>query len=152
MPRDMRWKQLMHILGEIDAAYHDASLKMGLADSAMQILYSVHMAVGELYPSEIARLCGMSRQTVSSALRALEKQGILYLEAGAGRSRPVRLTQAGEALCRERVAPIAAAEESIWNGWTEEDRSAYLRLSRQYLEDLRARVEALPNIQHGGKL
>ena len=54
---------------------------------------------------EIARLCGMSRQTVSSALRALEKQGILYLEAGAGRSRPVRLTQAGEALCRERVAP-----------------------------------------------
>lgn len=152
MPRDMRWKQLMHILGEINGTYHDASLKMGLADSAMQILYSVHMAVGELYPSEIARLCGMSRQTVSSALRALERQGVLYLETGAGRSRPVRLTQAGEALCRERVAPIAAAEESIWNGWTEEDRSAYLRLSRQYLEDLRARVEALPNIQHGGKL
>ena len=23
MPRDMRWKQLMHIFGEIDAAYHD---------------------------------------------------------------------------------------------------------------------------------
>ena len=61
--------------GEINGTYHDASLKMGLADSAMQILYSVHMAVGELYPSEIARLCGMSRQTVSSALRALEKQG-----------------------------------------------------------------------------
>ena len=151
MPRDMRWKQLMHILGEINGTYHDASLKMGMADSAMQILYSVHMAVGELYPSEIARLCGMSRQTVSSALRALERQGVLYLETGTGRSRPVRLTQAGEALCRERVAPIAAAEESIWNGWTEEDRSAYLRLSRQYLEDLRVRVEALTDLQHGGK-
>ena len=75
----------------------------------------------------------------------------MYLETGAGRSRPVRLTQAGEALCRERVAPIAAAEESIWNGWTEEDRSAYLRLSRQYLEDLRVRVEALTDLQHGGK-
>lgn len=150
MPRDMRWKQLMHILGEINGTYHDASLKMGLADSAMQILYSVHMAEGELYPSEIARLCGMSRQTVSSALRALEKQGILYLEAGAGRSRPVRLTQAGEALFRERVAPVAAVEEAIWNGWTEADRSAYLRLSRQYLEDLRARVEALPDLRAGG--
>lgn len=151
MPRDMRWKQLMHILGEIDAAYHDASLKMGLTDSAMKILYSVHMAEGVLYSSEIARLCGMTRQTVSSALRTLERQGVLYLETGAGRSRPVRLTQAGEALCRERVAPIAAAEESIWNGWTEEDRSAYLRLSRQYLEDLRVRVEALTDLQHGGK-
>lgn len=151
MPRDMRWKQLMHILGEINGAYHDASVKMGLADSEMQILYSVHMAEGKLYPSEIARLCGMSRQTVASALRSLEREGILYLETGAGRSRPVRLTQAGEELCRERVAPVAAAEEAIWNGWTEADWDAYLRLSRQYLEDLRARVEALRGPQNGGR-
>ena len=144
MPRDMRWKQLMHILGEINGAYHDASVKMGLADSEMQILYSVHMA-------EIARLCGMSRQTVASALRSLEREGILYLETGAGRSRPVRLTQAGEELCRERVAPVAAAEEAIWNGWTEADRDAYLRLNRQYLEDLRAQVEALRGPQNGGR-
>ena len=82
MPRDMRWKQLMHILGEINGTYHDASLKMGMADSAMQILYSVHMAQDALYPSEIARLCGMSRQTVSSALRALERQGVLRDAAG----------------------------------------------------------------------
>lgn len=151
MPRDMRWKQLMHIFGEIDAAYHDASLKMGLTDSAMQILYSVHIAEGALYPSEIARLCGMSRQTVGSALRALERQGLVYLETEAGRNRPVRLTQAGETVCRERVAPVAAAEEAIWNGWTEADRDAYLRLSRQYLEDLRARVEALRGPQNGGR-
>lgn len=122
MPRDMRWKQLMHILGEINGAYHDASVKMGLADSEMQILYSVHMAEGKL-----------------------------YLETGAGRSRPVRLTQAGEELCRERVAPVAAAEEAIWNGWTEADRDAYLRLNRQYLEDLRAQVEALRGPQNGGR-
>lgn len=141
----------MHILGEINGAYHDASVKMGLADSEMQILYSVHMAEGKLYPSEIARLCGMSRQTVASALRSLEREGILYLETGAGRSRPVRLTQAGEELCRERVAPVAAAEEAIWNGWTEADRSAYLRLNRQYLEDLRAQVEALRGPQNGGR-
>lgn len=92
----------------------------------------------------------MSRQTVGSALRALERQGLVYLETEAGRNRPVRLTQAGETVCRERVAPVAAAEEAIWNGWTEADRSAYLRLSRQYLEDLRAQVEALPDRQHGG--
>ena len=109
------------------------------------------MAEGKLYPSEIARLCGMSRQTVASALRSLEREGILYLETGAGRSRPVRLTQAGEELCRERVAPVATAEEAIWNGWTEADRDAYLRLSRQYLEDLRARVEALRGPQNGGR-
>ena len=141
----------MHILGEINGAYHDASVKMGLADSEMQILYSVHMAEGKLYPSEIARRCGMSRQTVASALRSLEREGILYLETGAGRSRPVRLTQAGEELCRERVAPVAAAEEAIWNGWTEADRDAYLRLNRQYLEDLRAQVEALRGPQNGGR-
>ena len=30
-----QWKRLMHIYGEIDAAYHDAALKMGLSDSAI---------------------------------------------------------------------------------------------------------------------
>lgn len=54
----------------------------------MQILYSVHMAEGKLYPSEIARLCGMSRQTVASALRSLESEGILYLETGAAAAVP----------------------------------------------------------------
>ena len=79
-----------------------------------------------------------------SRIRAADK-------TGAGRSRPVRLTQAGEGLCRERVAPVAAAEEAIWNGWTEADRDAYLRLNRQYLEDLRAQVEALRGPQNGGR-
>lgn len=151
MPRDMRWKQLMHILGEINGAYHDASVKMGLADSEMQILYSVHMAEGKLYPSEIARAVrheppdGRFRPAVPG------EGGDLVSGNRRGRSRPVRLTQAGEELCRERVAPVAAAEEAIWNGWTEADRDAYLRLNRQYLEDLRAQVEALRGPQNGGR-
>ena len=145
-----QWKRLMHIYGEIDAAYHDAALKMGLSDSAMHILYTVVMAQGPMYPAEIARLSGLSRQTVNSALRGLERQGVLYLETGTGRNRPVRLTQAGEALCRERVAPLVAAEEAVWSGWPEADRGAYLRLSQRYLEDLRAQVEALPDKRDGG--
>ena len=52
---------------------------------------------------------------------------------------------------KEAEEKLAAAEEAIWNGWTEADRDAYLRLSRQYLEDLRARVEALRGPQNGGR-
>lgn len=122
MPRDMRWKQLMHILGEINGAYHDASVKMGLADSEMQILYSVHMAEGKLYPSEIAR--AVRHEPPDGRFRPAfpGEGGDLVSGKRAGRSRPVRLTQAGESCARARGSG-SAAEEAIWNGWTEADRT-----------------------------
>lgn len=134
MPRDMRWKQLMHILGEINGAYHDASVKMGLADSEMQILYSVHMAEGKLYPSEIARLCGMSRQTVASA-PAVPGEGGDFVSGNRRGPQPSRAPDAGGGGAVPRARGSGGRrEEAIWNGWTEADRDAYLRLNRQYLE------------------
>ena len=68
------------LLSEIDSAYHDAALKLGLTDSAMLILYTVCSQDGACPLSDITHTSGVSKQTINSALRKLEAEGIVYLE------------------------------------------------------------------------
>jgi len=63
------------LLSEIDAAYHDAALRLGLSDSAMLILYTICWCDGECLLSDITS--GASKQTINSALRKLEADNII---------------------------------------------------------------------------
>ncbi len=68
--RDM--KRFNYLLGEMDAVYHEISLKLGMSDSAMIILYTICDIGDCCLLTEICRLSGLSKQTVNSALRKLE--------------------------------------------------------------------------------
>ena len=72
------------LTSEIDEAYHNASLKLGLSDSAMMILYALCSRENPCPLLEIAKLTGISRQTIHSAIKKLEAQGILTLQEKAG--------------------------------------------------------------------
>ena len=61
-------RSINHLLSEIDAAYHEASLRLGLADSAMQILYILCSQGGACLLRNICRQSGTSKQTINSAL------------------------------------------------------------------------------------
>ena len=52
------------LTSEIDEAYHNAALKLGLSDSAMVILYTLCSRENPCPLLEIARLTGISRQTI----------------------------------------------------------------------------------------
>ena len=58
--RDM--KRFNHLLGEIEAVYHEMALKFGQSDSVMNILYTI-CDYGESCPlQEICRRSGISKQ------------------------------------------------------------------------------------------
>ena len=78
-----------NLLGEIDAAYHEASQKLGLTDSAMQVLYVLCNDGGESLLSRICGISGASKQTINSALRGLEKEDCIRLETVPGRRKKV---------------------------------------------------------------
>ena len=73
-------RRFNYLLGELDATYHDIALKFALSDSAMHILYTLCDEGTDCPLSEICRRCGLSKQTVNSAIRKLEAEGILYLQ------------------------------------------------------------------------
>lgn len=138
------WRQFMHLTGEIQGAYHDVAVKMGLSDSIMRILYTVCVMEGKCYLSEIGRLAGLSKQTINSAIRALEEKEWIALEDGRGRNRYVCLTDTGKAACRQRVFPLIALENRIWIHWPENERQELFRLTEKYLVSFQQLTENLP--------
>lgn len=58
----------IHKINYPDALHHQATLKIGMADSEMRVLYAIHENGESCLLSDIYKQSGISRQTVNSAL------------------------------------------------------------------------------------
>ncbi len=132
-----------HLAGEINSLYHEAAVKMGISDSVMNILYVICEKGDRCLQSEISRLTGISRQTINSAIRKLEKDGIVYLKQGQGRNTIVCLTETGKQFSAEKIIPILEMENKIWNEWTAEEQKQYLELTQKYRDALKKYVKMI---------
>lgn len=139
--REMR--RYNHLSGEIESVYHEMSLKLGLSDSAMIVLYTICNSGTSCPLREICRVSGLSKQTVNSALRKLEAEGAVYLEPSSARSKNVCLTEAGKALAERTAGEIIRIENDIFAAWPREDVERYLELTERYLLALRERAKRL---------
>ncbi len=136
-------ERLNYLTSEINEVYHDAALRMGVSDSAMNILYTICVAGDGCALSDVARLSGCSRKTIHSAVKKLEKDGIVRLEPKNKREKRVLLTQAGKELTEKTAKKLIATENEIFDGWERKEREQYLRLMQKYLSDLKERVEKI---------
>ncbi len=136
-------RRFNHLMGELDAVYHCMSLKLGVTDSEMSILYTV-CDVGEPCPiREICRRCGLSKQTVNSALRKLEEQKSIRLETCGFKSKSIVLTDSGRKLAEETALRVIGIENEIFEAWPKEDMERYLGYMEKYLSELSLRAERL---------
>lgn len=138
-------KRLNNIISETDALYHEASFRLGISDSACMILYSICLSGRSCPLSRIVKSTGLNKQTVNSALRKLEKDGMVYLEAADGRSKIVCLTDDGVLLASRTAGKIIEIENEILSSWPEEDIRRYFELSERFLEDLGRKMAELRN-------
>lgn len=136
-------KRLNQLYAEIDQAYHEAARRLGLSDSVLAILYAVCDLGEPCDLREVIRLAGSSKQTINSALRKLEQEGILHLEKDGGRKKKVCLTEQGRCLIKEAILPLIELENEIYEGWTKQERELYLRLTQEYLESFREKTKTL---------
>lgn len=132
-----------YLTSEIEAAYHEAALKCGVTDSAMRILYAICLH-GEACPlSAVIALSGISKQTINSALRKLERAGILYLKNIDGKKKQVLLTEAGKAVARRSALRVIDMEKQIFDLWPPEERALYLALTEKFLLSFREKTKEL---------
>lgn len=136
-------KRFNYLVGEIDATYHEASLKLGLSDSALMILYAICDAGEGCLLQEICFYTGISKQTINSALRKLEEEDILYLKPFNAKSKQVFLTDKGRKLAEKTAYRIMQAEDEIFASWEKEDVDKYLELTEKYQRCLREKIETL---------
>lgn len=136
-------KRFNYLTNEIDAAYHEAALKLGLSDSAMLILYAICNSGEECLLSDITKLSGISKQTLNSALRKLESEGIVYLEIFSGKKKRICLTEKGKLLVENTVLQVIKIENDIFDSWTKEERRSYIALTERYLSSFKNKVKEL---------
>ena len=136
-------KRYNHLIGEINAIYHEMSLKLGLSDSAMNILYTICEHGTECPLQEICRLSGLSKQTINSSIRKLESEGIVYLESLSPKSKKVCLTEQGKLLAEQTAGQILRTENDIFASWPQEDVERYIALTEAYLLALRKKADKL---------
>lgn len=140
---DVALKEFNQISGKINAIYHKAALKLGLSDSEMNILYTLCNKGSGCRQSALYKETGMTRSTVNSAIRKMEKAGILYLKTGEGRNTCVVLTEKGEQYLAQTAGRLIEAENKLFARWTQEEREMFLCLNRKMEEELRRAVEEL---------
>ncbi|MDE7230613.1 MAG: MarR family transcriptional regulator [Oscillospiraceae bacterium] len=134
-------KRFNLLMSEIDKAYHQAAQKLGLSDSAMMILYTLCSNDGECMLGDITSCIG--KQTVNSALRRLEADGVVTAEPAGGRKKKLRLTESGRQLAENTVSRIIRIENEIFDEWSAEDKAAYIELTRQYLTMFKEKMKDL---------
>lgn len=135
--------RINYLTAEMDALYHQASLKIGLADSSMRVLYTIYDNGEWCLLSDIYKQSGISKQTVNSALRKLEAEDIIYLENFKGRSKKVLLTEKGKEYIQQTAARLYQAEKNVYDSWTEEDLNIYVHLTEKYVDLFREQLKKL---------
>lgn len=142
-PVSSQLKRVNLLNSEIDAVYHEATLKMGLTDSAMTILYTICLFDGSCQLSQIVALSGLSKQTINSALRKLEEDGVVYLRSGGGRRKLACLTDKGHEVARGTALRLMEIENQVFSEWTAEELEIYTQQLRRFLTSLREKVSEL---------
>lgn len=137
-------KRYNYLFGETGMAYHDIYLKLGLADSAISILYAILESGDSCLLRNVCQFTGLSRQTVNSALRKLEAENVLYLELVDGKNKMIHLTREGKALAERTAGRVLAIEDEIFAAWPQEDVQKYLELTENFM---RALKEAAKNMR-----
>lgn len=134
-------REYSHLNGEINSLYHEAAVNAGISDSVLNILYVICEKGDRCFQSEVFKLTGISRQTINSAIRKLEKDGIVYLEQGQGRNTIVCLTEKGKKFSEEKIYPLFEMENEIWIEWTTEEQQQYVALTQKYRDALKKALE-----------
>ena len=125
-------KRINHLISELEQIYHSYALKYQLSDSEFTILYTLSVEGGECALSDIVLLSGLPKQTVNSAIRKMENEGIVHLLGNGKRRKNVALTEKGTQKAEESVVKLIEIENGILSLWGEEKVGRYISETEEY--------------------
>lgn len=142
MPLSPEMRRCNRIYKEFEDIYREIDRWAGLSASAFGILYHL-MDLGDgCLQRDICAEAFVSKQTVNSSIRTLERQGLIRLQPGRGREEHIHFTEKGRRLAEERILPVMEAENQTL-AELGEDAALVLALQQKHLEIFRRRARAL---------
>ena len=122
---------------ECDAIYHAAAVRLGLSDCAFWILHMLYESGEQCKQSDLSDSAFMPPQTINSALKKLEKDGLVALRRIPGKmGKSIHLTEDGERFVNDNILPIMLAEKRACASFSEEEIETFLRLFHSLVKSL----------------
>ena len=145
---DTGLEELNSLWRDIDGAYHDLCVSLGLSGSAFDILYALYSLGEGCHQSDICAWAFVGKQTVNTSIHKLVDQGYVTLgRAPRGRGKGIYLTDEGHAMMERLIAPVAQAEACALASLGQDDCREALRIMGAYAAELRRRFAALPPVE-----
>lgn len=129
-------------INELNGLYHDISMRLGLSDSEAMVMYMLYDTKEPLTQSDIVKATGLSKQTLNSSIRKLEREGIVCLEKIDEKSKNIVMTDKGKKVIEQKIRPLCEIEDRVLSMWTESDRQKYLELIERFKEQFEKEVKA----------
>ena len=129
-------KEFNRIYKKTNEIYHDIALRLGLSDSAFDILYSISELGDGCLQKDICNATCIPKQTIHSSIRQMEKSGYLTLSSGKGCSMHITLTDLGKNLLERTIYPVMQMEGEAFHCMTDEECQQMLALFGKYIQAL----------------
>lgn len=129
----------------MNVLYHDYAKKAGISDAALWLMYSLYEKGGPCTQTELCEAWFFAPQTINSALKALEKQGLILLDLAPNskKNKQFFFTEAGEKLVKEKIAPLVQAEEQSFLRLDERERSELLTITQKHISILEEEINRI---------
>lgn len=142
--------KINYLSSEIEALYHLASIRLGLSDSESMVLYTIYNEDGTCMLSSIYKLTGISKQTINSAVRGLEKKNIISLAKLDGKSKQVTFTEQGKVYAERTIARLCKAEAAAFADWSEEEVQTIIRLLGRFIDSFGREIDGMEDKEASG--
>lgn len=120
------------VLQDNNSIYRLLSRRLKVPECTSWILYSLRTEEAPLTQTRLCQLLFQSKQTVNSALKSMEADGIITLSPGKDRrTRVITLTEKGLALAARTADRIIEVEEAALSGLAPGELEAFLQAYRK---------------------
>jgi len=99
-----------------DDIYHAYAVRHGVSDSFLFLMYVFHEDGDGVTQAEIGQILNVPKQTVNSALKKMESDGLIYLnnDGKDRKKKRVFLTETGKNIMRVLIEPLIMAENRAY--------------------------------------
>ena len=99
-----------------DDIYHAYAVRHGVSDSFLFLMYVFHEDGDGVTQAEIGQILNVPKQTVNSALKKMEADGLIYLKNDDKdkKKKRVFLTETGTNIMRVLIEPLILAENRAY--------------------------------------
>ncbi|MFA7100960.1 MAG: helix-turn-helix domain-containing protein [Bacilli bacterium] len=129
----------------MEAIYHNYAMSCGLSDSAFWLLYSVAEHQETYTQAELCLDWSFSPKTINSALKLLEKKGLVKLVGVSNnrKSKRISFTSEGRKLYKRYILPVMQAEDNALSALTPQEQSQLLFLTKKNKELLVVEIKKI---------